>query len=129
MKSLGKTISEISRKLDEMEKRQDEVLALNRELVRNCAKTIKSIHTGNAEEAEQFEKQADVNAKKLLSLQQGLERNASGALQEYAEAKCLISILEKKPLPDFEKMGLSYKEFLAGLADTVGELRRAMLIA
>ena len=126
---MGKSISTISKKLDELEKRQDEVLSLNRELVRNCAKAIRSMHEGNLKEAKEFETKADENATRLISLQKELEKNASGALQEYAEVKCLMAILEKKSLPDFEKLGMSYKDFLAGLADCVGELRRAMLIA
>ncbi len=129
MKNLGNTIDKIAKKLDEMERRQDEVLALNRELVRDCAKTISSVHSGDLKNAKEFERKADENAKKLFALQKELEKNASGAFQEYAEVKCLMAILEKKPLPDYEKLGVDYRAFLSGLADTVGELRRAMLIA
>ena len=129
MKNLDQMISKIGEKLGEMEKRQDAVIVLSRGIIRDCANAIKHVHTGDFKKADSLVKQIDVKAKKLSEIQHGFEGTASQAFQEYVEVKSLLAILERRPLPDFEKMGIDYRQFLSGLADTVGELRRAMLIA
>ncbi|MFH1056697.1 MAG: hypothetical protein V1717_02790 [Candidatus Micrarchaeota archaeon] len=129
MKNLSKTVSSISRKLDEMEKRQDQVIVLSRQLIRDCANAIKHLHSGDFKQAKELSKKIDEQARRLSEIKEGFEGTASQAFQEYVEVKSVMAILEKKPLPDFEKLGIDYRQFLSGLADTVGELRRAMLIA
>lgn len=129
LKELPKTISSIAKKLDEMEKRQDQVLALTREIVRDCANAIKCVHTSELKEAKEREKEIEGKIRKLSQLKQGFEGTSAVAFQEYVEISCLLAILGKQPLPDYEKIGLDYRQFLSGLADTVGELHRAMLIA
>ncbi|MEM4254854.1 MAG: hypothetical protein QXR53_00795 [Candidatus Norongarragalinales archaeon] len=129
MKNLHKTIASIAKKLDEMEKRQDSVLMLSREIVRDCANAIKHLHTGALPEAKKLIAQIDAKAKKLSEIKDGFEGSAAIAFQEYVEVKSLIAILEEKPLPDFQALGIDHRQFLSGLADVVGELHRAMLIA
>ena len=129
MKNLDKSIARIAVKLDEMEKRQDSVIVLSREFIRDCANAIKHLHTGELAKANALAKEIDAKAKKLSQIKAGFEGTAAQAFQEYVEVKALLAILEKKPLPDFEKLGVDYRQFLSGLADVVGELRRAMLIA
>ena len=53
----------------------------------------------------------------------------STALQEYVEIKCLLALLEEQPLPSPRELGVEGIAFLNGLADCVGELRRALQIA
>ena len=129
MKDLGKTMAGIAKKLAEREKRQDSVIVLSREVIRDCANAIKDIHTGELKQARSLEKQIDAKMRRLSEIQADFEGTASQAFQEYVEVKSLLSILERKPLPDFEKLGVDYRQFLSGLADVVGELRRAMLIS
>lgn len=112
-----------------MEKRQDQVLVLSREIVRDCATAIKHLHTGEMKTAKQLVVEIDAKIKKLSSIKQGFEGTAAIAFQEYVEIKTLIAILEEKPLPDFESLGIDYRQFLSGLADVTGELHRSMLIA
>ncbi len=129
MKTLNKTIEDIAKKLDEMEKRQDEVLVLSREIVRDCANTIKTIHFGETSQAEAKTKDIDAKIKRLIAIKTGFEGTAAVAFQEYVEVTCLLAILQNKTFPEFDKMGIDYRQFLSGLADVVGELHRAMLIA
>jgi len=49
------------------------------------------------------------------------------AYQEYAEAGIMISLLEKGDVPTPDELGIGNVPYLLGLADTVGELRRACL--
>jgi len=129
LKNLHKTIGSIAKKLDEMEKRQDSILVLSREIVRDCANAIKNLHTGDLPEAKKICIAVEAKVKKLAGIRQGFEGTSAIAFQEYVELASLIAIIEEKPLPDFEKQGVDYRQFLAGLADVVGELHRSMLIA
>jgi len=129
LKNLHKTISSIAKKLNEMEKRQDLILVSSRGIVRDCANAIKHLHTGEMAEAKKLCASIEAKIKKLSQIKKGFEGTAAIAFQEYVELASLMAILEEKPLPDFEKHGVDYRQFLAGLADVVGELHREMLIA
>ena len=50
-----------------------------------------------------------------------------GALQEYAEAMATVAILDDREPPGYEELGIGPVPYVLGLADSVGELRRAML--
>lgn len=54
----------------------------------------------------------------------GLVRDA---LQEVAEARLLAAIVGRKPLPGPEEIGVGPEEYLLGLGDVVGEVRRLAL--
>ncbi len=47
------------------------------------------------------------------------------ALQEFAEAHLLAAVLAGRPLPTHRTLGISATPFLLGLADLIGEVRRA----
>ena len=49
------------------------------------------------------------------------------AYQELAEAANVLSILEKDAITPLEVYGIPSRAYLTGLADTVGEIRRAIL--
>ena len=49
------------------------------------------------------------------------------AFKEYAEASITCAIIENRPLPSPEELGLQMSTYLNGLAETTGELRRRCL--
>ena len=49
------------------------------------------------------------------------------AEQEYAEAQIFLKILTTNRYPEPEELGISYTNYLLGLADVPGELRRRTL--
>jgi translin len=49
------------------------------------------------------------------------------AFREYVEACVVMALLGGDPLPDPHGLGVEYAAYLAGLGDTVGELRRRVL--
>jgi len=129
MKGLEKTIVEIDKMLGEKEKLQDELISESREIVRECARAIKAIHLNELSEAKRAAKELDSKVARLIKKHVDLEHITSTALQEYVEIKVLLAILEKKEIPSLQELGVDYRAFLSGLADCVGELRRALLIA
>ncbi len=128
--TLESTISRIDGELAAREKRQDTVLQHTRLVIRDCAKAIRHLHTGQFVEADSLVKDLDAHVRDLeKSAAKDFYHIGQQAYQEYAEIKCLIALVHKKPLPSPEELGLDDQSYLAGLADCVGELRRSLQLA
>jgi translin len=49
------------------------------------------------------------------------------AEKEYAEAACVLSLIQEELLPEPEELGVEFTAYLNGLGEAVGELRRHIL--
>lgn len=128
--TLEKTIDALDRKFAEQEKAQDAALSMSRLVIRDCAKAIRHLHTGQPDDADAVVKTLDADVKKLQKAAGAdFQHIATSAYQEYAEIKCLVALLEKKELPTPSDLGIDDLSYLAGLADCVGELRRSLQLA
>lgn len=126
---LAKQVEEVLKVLEDKERRQDAVLRLNREVIRDCAKAIKHLHTGEEEELKQSLLELEKKIKELRKVGEGFDNISQQCMQEYAEIKCLHSILSKKPIPSFHDLEMSFQPYFTGLCDCVGELRRQVQIS
>jgi len=127
--NLSEIIEEITKELEELEKRQDFALQKTRLVVRDCARAIKLLHTNNFKQAKELAKKLDAQVKELRENDKGFENIVFTAYQEYAEVKTLLALLEKTSVPDYKQLGIPWLPYLSGLADCVGELRRALQLA
>lgn len=128
--TLEKIVDALDKKFAEQEKAQDAALSMSRLVIRDCAKAIRHLHTGHVQESHAVVKTLDADVKKLQKAAgEDFQHIATSAYQEYAEIKCLSALLEKKELPTPEELGIDELSYLAGLADCVGELRRALQLA
>jgi len=123
------TIKAIVATMSEREKRQDEVLRLQREVIRDCALAIRHLHTGQIKDAEKVAGDAEKKLDKVRKLDSDLKRNSAQCFQEFVEVKSLLALVQRKPVPSMEELDVDAVAYLNGLADTSGELRRAMQIA
>jgi len=126
MAKLETVMDKIIKILAEKEARMDRVIQLNRTIVRDCARAIKCLHNGEMKECEKIVSLLEAKMKSLTRDAAGFEGIASPCYQEYTEVKCLLALTQKKELPDYEELGVPYLEYLTGLCDCSGELRRAM---
>jgi len=122
---LEEAISRIDEDLAEKEGRQAALLQKSRNAVRACAKAIKALHVGEKPDLEAL----DAAVKELRAMDDGFEGITRIAYQEYAEIMCFNAIKNREPVPDYEELSIPYLEWLTGLCDCVGELRRALQIA
>jgi translin len=111
---------------------RDRALAQARTLTRHCANAIRAIHRNEALVASQNLLEAGKLADELRSeLADYPDLYYAGytqdALKEYAEANLVNALINEKPLPGPEDLGLEPSTFLQGLAEAVGELRRRCL--
>ncbi len=128
-KVLGKVVDDLSMQLREREKNQDKVLPLSREVVRYCANAIRHLHTGDKAECERVIKELTVKVRELQEVGKAFPNIIDQPLQEFAEIKIFHSLLFHKPMPSPEDLQIPVKPYLGGVADCVGELRRALQLA
>ena len=129
MASFSEYMKSLMPKFDEMERRQDSVLMLTRETIRLCARAIREVHTGEKDALLISLGELEAKVNELKTVDHGFEHISLQCYQEYAEIKCFLSISEQQDLPTHDELGISPQAYLAGVADCVGEMKRALQIS
>ncbi|MFH1200317.1 MAG: hypothetical protein V1708_04575 [Candidatus Micrarchaeota archaeon] len=129
MANFEDAIAALDKSLSEQEKRQDAVLSIQRELVRKCAKAIRCVHVGDTAGCEALLPQIDRQMAELKAIDAGFEHISVQAYQEVVEIKVLDALFKRKEIPTYAELGVEFRPWLSGLADCVGELRRALQLA
>ncbi|MGB3919544.1 translin family protein [Methanothrix sp.] len=131
--SIFESIStELLRGFDDKDRAREEALLLSRKAIRLCSSSIRSVHRGEIEEAERLIDQAGEELEKIRALLVNHQdvRYAGfvdGAEQEYAEALSVYSIITRHEILSPDEIGVERVNYLAGLGDATGELRRHIL--
>ncbi len=128
-KVLGKVVNELVDKLTAKEKNQDKVLTLSREFIRECAKAIRHLHTGNPAEAKKIMAALKAKLSELKEVGKDFPRIIDKPLQEYAEIMIFSAVVDKKDLPTNTELGIPVEPYLAGFLDASGEIRRSLQLA
>ena len=113
-------------------KRRDEALGQARQLTRHAAHAIRAIHRSEHEAAQEHLLAAQALVALLkANLADFPELFYAGytqdAIKEFCEASITTALIEDRPMPLPEELGVEYATFLNGLAETTGELRRRCL--
>ncbi|MCL4499644.1 MAG: hypothetical protein M1335_05325 [Chloroflexi bacterium] len=104
----------------------------SRRAIRSCAVAIRAIHRDDYEAARGHLSEAK-NA--IVAAQNALadypDIYYAGFLQdaekEFAEGHSTLALVTDQPLPEPEKIGVGYAQYLGGLGEAMGELRRHIL--
>lgn len=107
-------------------------LSASRQATRHAADAIRAVHRGERARARELLGRARaVLAEAVAACDGQPEVEHAGFLadarKEYAEASCTYAIAGGEPVPGPDDLGLGEAEWLNGLAETVGELRRQAL--
>jgi translin len=129
---LEEVLAEIRSELDADDKIREGVLPIARSAVRKCSQSIKESHRGNFQKAEALLTEAYNLIKEGSGMSDKSEfvlssRQFSTAYQELAEAANVLSLLRDNSFTPPKTFNIPSRAYLTGLADTVGELRRAIL--
>lgn len=127
--SLSKSILE---GFDCKDRAREEAFRLSREVIRLCSSSIRSVHRNDPASAERLMGEAALGLARILEVLKDHQdvRYAGfvdGAEQEYAEARCVYSITTCHQILTPGEVGVETVNYLAGLADVTGELRRHIL--
>jgi len=111
---------------------REKALELSRRLIRHSANTIRAIHRGELEKAKEMLDEGRVVVEQFSSdLVDEMAIYEAGyvqdALKEYAEASITYAFIAGQPLPSPGDLEIDYPAYLNGLAEAMGELRRAIL--
>lgn len=127
-----KLSDEISRMETGLERRQktlDEVNDLSRRMIRECARSITSLHNSAMREADSRLGEARALAARLGRIDAQFRYVSLQAYQELAEAEILREIKRRGRIPSPAELRLPEDAYLLGLMDVVGELKRSMLLS
>jgi translin len=129
---LGALSSSFQRRFEEKTAAREKALSAARRSIRASANAIRAIHRRDFDQAEQL--MADSRA----ALDSGKEAVAdqpdvyyAGFLQdaqkEYSEAQLTNAVVQRADLPSPDDLNVELAPYLNGMAETIGEMRRAIL--
>ncbi len=130
--NLEKIAEQVRRNFTELDAAREKVLPGCREVIRNCSQAIRAVHRQEFERAVELLK----TARSLLNEAEQTvadynELSNTGffrdAQKEYAEGSILLSVVNGKPMPSPEELGIDNAAYLNGLGEAVVELRRYLL--
>jgi translin len=117
---------------DAKDRAREEAFRLSREVVRHCSSSIRSVHRGDSASAKRLIGEAGFSLQRIRETLKDHQdvRYAGfvdGAEQEYAEALNVYSLIVFNRILTAEEAGVESANYLSGLGDVSGELRRHIL--
>ena len=111
---------------------REEAFRRSREVIRLCSSSIRSVHRGELEGAQRLMEEAGAaldRIREALTEHQDIRYAGfvDAAEQEYAEARNVYSIIACGRIQMPEEVGVEGINYLCGLGDLCGELRRHIL--
>jgi len=129
--SLKNIFSEITKALDKLDQEREKILKISRSIIRDCSIAIKNIHRKEIKQYHEKITNIKNSHEKLVILVNNNPGTFSKYLktpeQEYTEAVVFFSIIFKNDLPTPEDLNINPLNYILGLADVIGELRRYAL--
>jgi translin len=129
---LSELSSSFQRRFEEKTAAREKALSASRRSIRASANAIRAIHRRDFEQAEQLmgeSRSALESGKEAVSDQ--LDVYYAGFLQdaqkEYAEARLTNAVVQDADLPSPDDLNVGLAPYLNGMAETIGEARRAIL--
>jgi translin len=125
-------LQDLRNEVDADDKVREKILPFSREAVRKCSESIKKTHKGLFGEARTLISEVqeiikrtehDISSSDFMTKSRSLDV----AYQELAEAANLLSIIEQGKFTSHHEYKIPSRPYLTGLADVIGELRRAAL--
>jgi len=104
----------------------DKVHVSSRTVVRACSNAIKAMHAYDLPAAKKHLKEAENDLANIREFQAQFPSQLNHVLQEWAEAKIVLSAIDSKKIPSFGELGVGEIPYLNGLLDAIGELKREM---
>ena len=129
---LKRDLESIQKELSTYDQVREQVFTISRTAVRLAGASILEIHRGDLKTAastikeawkvlEHIEEVAKTHTELLTS------PSVTVAYQEFVEASSLFEFVERGKVPTLKETGASYRSYILGLLDVIGEFRRMAL--
>ncbi len=130
LKATERSLEDTEHSLQQTLERRERMLKTSRDVILACSRAIVFLHSRKKQEARSEIERAE----KLL---EGMRKDSKGGLSrylvspetEFVEASVVESVVLNKPLPGAGALGVSDDAYLLGLLDSVGELKRMILVS
>lgn len=130
LKEAERSLDKIEHNLQETLERRERMLKTSRDVILASSRAIVFLHSRK-------KKEAGGEIERAEGLLEGMRKDAKGSLSrylvspetEFVEASVIESIVLDRSLPDAETLGVSDEAYLLGLLDSVGELKRMLLVS
>ncbi len=121
-------------RLAQRHRAREKALSVSREVIRFSANAIRAVHRDQYEEAAGLIGQAAARLKETEPIrQESPEIYYAGFLadarKEFSEANVTLAVISGAPLPLPEDLAVDAADYLNGIAEVIGELRRYILDA
>ena len=122
------SLDSIARSLSDAHDRREFLIRNTRDVVILCSRSIAAVHRGDMDGAAS---KADEAERLLRSHRERAGADMAGHLavaeQELVEARALIAIASRRPVPSAAELGAPGGAYVLGLLDCIGELKRLTL--
>ena len=124
------SLKAIEGELQSVLERRERILKNSRDAILACSRAIVAAHAGKLKVAKGEIESAD----RVL---EGIRKDGKGGLSrylispeaEFVEASTVFALVRRKAVPDAASLRVSSDAYLLGLLDTVGELKRLLLVS
>ena len=113
---------------------REQALGISRDVIRFSANAIRAVHRGEFEQASSLIHEADLRLKETESIRQNSPQIyyagfLADARKEFTEANVTLAVLSGGSLPGPSELGVDPPDYLKGISEVIGELRRFILDA
>ena len=130
--SIDEFAEQARQELEQIHGDREEAYTTSREVVQAASATIKAVHRGEFDAARvQVAHTRELHERMIQAVEASPQVGYSGfvgdAAREYAESALVLALIADGELPAPGEMGVEGADWLNGLGDAVGELRRHVL--
>jgi len=127
-------VSQTIDQLTDRHKAREQALGISRDVIRFSANAIRAVHRGEFEEASSLISEAGLRLKETEAIQQNSPQIyyagfLADARKEFTEANVTLAVLSGGDLPSPSELGVDPPDYLKGISEVIGELRRFILDA
>lgn len=129
MNGLYEGMEAATRELSDIENDREAAIAYSRRVIRLTKTVIHGIHAGTPYRQESETMDGVMDELRDVCTLPSVETcgPVQDAMGEYAEAKIFTAVMEDRGIPSHSDLGITAGAWVLGLADTEGELRRAVM--
>ena len=129
---LSTMVSNCIERLTRRHQAREKALGVSREVIRFSANAIRAVHRDQFEEAANLIQQAAARLKETEPIRQESPEIyyagfLSDARKEFSEANVTLAVISGNPMPQPEDLEVDSTDYLNGIAEVIGELRRYIL--
>ena len=132
MSELESNLNNLSITFDKLNDIREQSLAISREIVRECSKSIRNIHRNDVSSAKEHMESAQNKIEKLKNICSDIsEISYAGyvldAEREFVEAVLFYNFDVNGYIEPYKKFNVHPSSYIQGIGDTIGEWRRKAL--